>query len=82
MENVGAVTITDRFLRPADEMTNYYRSFIGFVLLHELAHMWFGDLVTMQWWDDLWLKESFADFCALVSLSEVPEIREMVPNPE
>jgi len=32
-------------------------------LLHEMAHMWFGDLVTQQWWDDLWLSESFADFC-------------------
>jgi len=38
------------------------------VALHELAHMWFGDLVTMEWWDGLWLKESFADFMGVTNL--------------
>jgi len=40
-------------------------------LLHEISHMWFGNLVTMKWWDDLWLNESFADFCSFLAVSEI-----------
>jgi aminopeptidase N len=61
MENVGAVTFHDSFLF-RDPPTYGQRLVRGEVVLHELAHMWFGDLVTMRWWDDLWLNETFATY--------------------
>ncbi|MFV2062143.1 MAG: M1 family metallopeptidase, partial [Chloroflexota bacterium] len=57
MENVGAVTFNDSFIF-RDPPTYGQRLLRGEVVLHELAHMWFGDLVTMRWWDDLWLNET------------------------
>ena len=82
MENVGAVTFTDRVLKPADERTNATDLVHAYVHLHELAHMWFGDLTTMYWWNDLWLKESFADFCSVTCMSDTASLRERYPDPE
>jgi aminopeptidase N len=63
MENIGAVTITEHYVfRSATTADRIERRAI--TVLHELAHMWFGDLVTMRWWDDLWLNESFAEYAS------------------
>ncbi len=77
MENAGFITYTDRLLLmdPANPPFELRRRLAN-VMAHEMAHMWFGDLVTMKWWDDLWLNESFADWmCAKVVQEEYPEFR-------
>jgi aminopeptidase N len=61
MENPGLVTFTESYLSRG-AATDAQRAARANTILHEMAHMWFGDLVTMKWWDDLWLKESFADY--------------------
>ncbi|WP_367041921.1 aminopeptidase N [Streptomyces sp. Je 1-332] len=69
MENPGLVTFREEFIfRGKVTQASYERR--ANVILHEMAHMWFGDLVTMRWWDDLWLKESFADFMGAFSMVE------------
>jgi alanyl aminopeptidase len=72
MENPGLITFRDDnlLLDPAGATMGQRRSNAG-VIAHELAHMWFGDLVTMAWWDDLWLNESFADWMAAKITDEV-----------
>ncbi|MEU0072370.1 aminopeptidase N [Streptomyces sp. NPDC006332] len=67
MENPGLVTFREEFIFRGKVTRASYESRAN-VILHEMAHMWFGDLVTMEWWDDLWLKESFADFMGAFAL--------------
>ncbi|WP_309056049.1 aminopeptidase N [Streptomyces sp.] len=69
MENPGLVTFTEEYIYRGKVTQAAYERRAN-VVLHEMAHMWFGDLVTMVWWDDLWLKESFADFMGSFSLAE------------
>ncbi|MBV9486183.1 MAG: aminopeptidase N, partial [Frankiaceae bacterium] len=69
MENAGCVTITEDYVfRSRTTDAAYERRAV--TVLHEMAHMWFGDLVTMRWWDDLWLNESFAEFCGYLAVAE------------
>jgi aminopeptidase N len=70
MENVGCVTFHEDVLIFRSKVTE--RSYISraSTIHHEMAHMWFGDLVTMKWWQDLWLNESFAEWASYVSVSE------------
>jgi aminopeptidase N len=72
MENVGNVTYSDRYLF-RDPPTETQRLGRVEVFLHELAHMWFGDLVTMEWWNDVWLNESFATYMAYLGIERVTE---------
>jgi aminopeptidase N len=69
MENAGCVTFVEAYVFRS-RVTDAYREARGETILHEMAHMWFGDLVTMRWWDDLWLNESFATWAGTIAEAE------------
>jgi aminopeptidase N len=69
MENVGCVTLKEDFILRATA-TGAERERRGEIILHEIAHMWFGNLVTMTWWDDLWLNESFATYISVLAQAD------------
>jgi hypothetical protein len=69
MENPGCVTFTEAYVFRS-RVTDTVRERRAETVLHEMAHMWFGDLVTMRWWDDLWLNESFATFMSVLAMVE------------
>ncbi|MFI6564582.1 aminopeptidase N [Streptomyces sp. NPDC050534] len=74
MENAGAVTIRDQYVFRS-KVTDASYELRAETILHELAHMWFGDLVTMEWWNDLWLNESFATYTSIACQAHHPESR-------
>ncbi|GAA4713843.1 aminopeptidase N [Phytohabitans rumicis] len=75
MENPGLVTFRDEYLFRS-VVTDSQRQLRATTIAHEMAHMWFGDLVTMRWWDDLWLNESFAEYLGVRVTAEATRFRQ------
>ena len=80
MENAGCVTFRDQYLFRS-RVTAREMEARDNTILHELAHMWFGDLVTMRWWDDLWLNESFAEWASHFAADEIARKHGTGANP-
>lgn len=76
MENAGCVTFSEDLLHRGQTMTDEKRLELQITNLHELAHHWFGNLVTMKWWDDLWLNESFATYMSYLAMDNSPELKD------
>jgi aminopeptidase N len=75
MENAGCVTFAEDYFVFRSKVTDKNYNWRANVILHEMAHMWFGDLVTMSWWDDLWLNESFAEWASYTALADATKFK-------
>jgi aminopeptidase N len=76
MENAGCVTFNETRYIFRSRVTDAEREWRAGTITHEMAHMWFGDLVTMRWWDDLWLNESFATYAGTLAQAEATRFRD------